>query len=123
MAGAPFEPLEQLATTKAAAFAREVVVRQKDFARAKTEVERLLQRRGHGLSEELFRAWRKAIRSGTMPPAADGPSSAFAVCWQRAADLATAEAQLKQSLAHELDLARRALLEAAGQLLPPYLVF
>src|SRR5437763_7239216 len=123
MAGAPFEPLEQLATTKTAALAREVVVRQKDFARAKAEVERLLQRRGHGLSEELFRAWRKAIRSGTMPPAADAPSSAFAVCWQCAADLATAEAQLKQSLAHELDLARRALLDSAGQLLPPYLVF
>ena len=58
-----------------------------------------------------------------MPPAADAPSSAFADCWQRAADLATAEAQLKQSLAHELGLARRALLKSAGQLLPPYLVF
>ena len=123
MAGAPLEPLEQLATTKTAALSREVVVRQKDFAVAKAEVEQLLQRRGHGLSEELFRAWRKAIRSGTMPPAADAPSTAFAVCWQRAADLATAEAQLKQSLEHELDLARRALLKSAGQLLPPYLVF
>ena len=123
MAGAPFEPLERLAAPTTAALAREVVVRQREFAVAKTEVERLLQRRGHGLSEELFRAWRKAIRSGTMPPAGDAPSSAFAVCWQRAADLAGAEAQMKKSLERELTVARRALLESAGQLLPPYLVF
>ena len=123
MAGAPFEPLERLAMTSTAALAREVVVRQSEFARAKAEVEHLLQRRGHGLSEELFRAWRKAIRSGAMPPAADAPSSAFAICWQCAADLANAEARLKQSIEQELDVARRALLESAGQLLPPYLVF
>lgn len=123
MAGAPFEPLERLATTRTAALAREVVVRQKEFALAKAEVEHLLQRRGHGLSEELFRAWRRAIRSGTMPPAADAPSGAFAVCWRRAANLADAETQMKQSLARELDVARRALLESAGQLLPAYLVF
>ena len=123
MAGAPFESLERLAMTRTAALAREVVVRQSEFARAKAEVEHLLQRRGHGLSEELFRAWRKAIRSGTMPPAADAPSSAFAICWQCAADLASAEARLKQSLEQELGVARRALLESAGQLLPPYLVF
>jgi hypothetical protein len=123
MAGAPFEPLERLAMTGTAALAREVVVRQKDFARAKAEVEQLLQRRGHGLSEELFRAWRKAIRSGTMPPAADAPSSAFALCWQCAADLSKAEAQLTQSLEQELESVRRALLESAGKLLPPYLVF
>ena len=28
----------------------------------------------HGLSEELFRAWRKAIRTGSLPPAEDPPS-------------------------------------------------
>ena len=123
MAGAPFEPLERLATTRTAALAREVVVRRGEFSRAKAEVEHLLRRRGHGLSEELFRAWRKAIRSGTMPPAADAPSSAFADCWQCAADLAKAEEQMKQSLEQELDLARQALLDSAGQLLPPYLVF
>lgn len=123
MAGAPFEPLERLATTRTAALGREVVVRQSEFAGAKAEVERLLQHRGHGLSEELFRAWRKAIRSGAMPPAGDASSSAFAVCWQRAADLASAEAQLKHSLEQELIVARRALLESAGRLLPPYLVF
>ena len=123
MAGVPFEPVAQLATTATAAAARELLVRQTEFARARTEVEHLLYRRGHGLSEELFRAWRKAIRTGTMPPAADPPSRAFAVCWECASNLAAAEAQLDQILQEELDPARRALLTAARRFLPPYLVF
>src|SRR2546430_16552050 len=120
MAGAPFEPLEQLATTKTAALAREVVVRQKDFARAKAEVEELLRHRGHGLSEELFRAWRKAIRSGTMPPAGDAPSRAFAHCWECASQLAAVEAQLEGSLQRGLATGPTHLLQAARTHPPPH---
>lgn len=123
MAGVPFEIVARLATTATAVAARELLARQAEFVRAKTEVEHLLRRRGHGLSEELFRAWRKAIRTGTMPPAADPPSRAFAVCWECASNLATAEAQLDQSLRQELDPARHALLTSAQTFLPPYLVF
>ena len=123
MAGVPFEPLAQLATTATTAAARELLVRQEEFRRARTEVEHLLFRRGHGLSEELFRAWRKAIRTGTMPPAADPPSRAFAVCWECASHQAAAEAQLEQALRQELDPARQALLNSAQTFLPPYLVF
>jgi len=123
MAGVPFDVVEKLATVKTAQLARELVVRQDAFAKAKAEVEALLRHRGHGLSEELFRAWRKAIRSGTMPPAADQPSRAFAHCWECASHLAAAEAQLGDSLQQELDQARSALLEAARTVLPPYLVF
>ena len=123
MAGVPFEPVARLATTATAAAARELLVRQAEFARAKTEVEHLLYRRGHGLSEELFRAWRKAIRTGTMPPSADPPSRAFAVCWECASNLATAEANLTHSLQQELGVARQALLASAQIFLPPYLVF
>ena len=123
MAGVPFDVLEKLATTKTAQLARELVVRQDDFAKAKAEVEDLLRHRGHGLSEELFRAWRKAIRSGTMPPAADQPSQAFANCWECASHLAAAEAGLEESLRRELAQARMLVLEAARTVLPPYLVF
>jgi hypothetical protein len=123
MAGVPFEPVARLATTATAAVARELLVRQAEFARAKTEVEHLLYRRGHGLSEELFRAWRKAIRTGTMPPAADPPSRVFAVCWECASNLATAEANLTHSLQQELGVTRQALLTSAQIFLPPYLVF
>jgi hypothetical protein len=123
MAGVSFEPIALLATTATASAARELLVRQTEFTQAKAEVEHLLQKRGHGLSEELFRAWRKAIRTGTMPPSADPPSRAFAICWECASDLAKAEAQLDQSLRRELDPARQALLTSAHAFLPSYLVF
>jgi hypothetical protein len=124
MAGVPFDVLQELATVETARLARELVVRQDEFAKAKAEVEDLLRHRGHGLSEELFRAWRKAIRSGTMPPAAgDAPSRAFAYCWECASQLAAAEAELEESLQRELAAARTILLEATRIVLPPYLVF
>jgi len=123
MAGVPFDVLEKLATAKTSELARELVVRQDNFAKARDEVEELLRHRGHGLSEELFRAWRKAIRSGTMPPAADSSARAFAHCWECASHLAAAEARLEESLQRELGQARTALLEAARTVLPPYLVF
>lgn len=123
MAGVPFAPLAELAATATAAAARELLVRREEFARARREVEHLLQRRGHGLSEELFRAWRKAIRTGAMPPAADLPSRVFAVCWECASRQAAAEARLDQALREELDPARGALLKSAQIFLPSYLVF
>jgi len=123
MAGVPFDILEKLGTLETARLARELVVRQNEFAKARAEVEALLRHRGHGLSEELFRAWRKAIRSGSMPPAGDAPSRAFAQCWECASQLAATEVQLEESLQRELVAARTNLLEAARTVLPPYLVF
>jgi hypothetical protein len=123
MAGVPFDVLERLATVETARLARELVVRQNEFAKVRTEVEALLRHRGHGLSEELFRAWRKAIRSATMPPAGDAPLRAFANCRECAARLADAETLLEKSLQRELASARTNLLEAARTILPPYLVF
>ncbi|MEY2577842.1 MAG: hypothetical protein QOI49_666 [Verrucomicrobiota bacterium] len=123
MAGVPFDVLEKLGTVETAQLARELVVRQDEFAKAKAEVEELLRHRGHGLSEELFRAWRKAIRSGSMPPAGDAPSRAFAHCWECASQLAATETQLEESLQRELATARTSLLDAARTILPPYLVF
>jgi len=123
MAGVPFDVLEKLATVQTAGLARELVVRQDEFARAKDEVERILGRPRHGLSKELFRAWRKALRAGTMPPAVDAPSQAFANCWQCAAGLAEVESRLEESLQRELELARVALLEATRTLSSRYLVF
>ena len=123
MAGVPFEPVERLATIRSAAHAREVIARQADFSRAKAEVEHLLQHRGHGLSEELFHAWRKAIRTGAIPPAEDPPSRAFALCWECASELARTEMELKRSLQQELGVARQELLSSAKKFLPSYLVF
>jgi len=123
MAGVPFDVLDRLAMVETAQLAREVVVRQDEFARAKAEVESVLDSRRHGLSKELFRAWRKAIRSGTMPPAADQPSQAFAHCWESASQLAAAEERLEQSLQGKLTEARTSLLESTRTVSARYLVF
>jgi hypothetical protein len=123
MAGVPFDVVEQLATPETSRLARELVVRQDEFTQAKTEVERILGRPRHGLSKELFKAWRKALRSGTIPPAVDAPSQAFGHCWQRASALAETEARLDEALQRELELARVALLQATRTLSARYLVF
>ncbi|HWM23628.1 MAG TPA: hypothetical protein VNP98_02295 [Chthoniobacterales bacterium] len=123
MAGVPFDVLDHLRTPDTIAAARELFVKREEFAGAKLNAERLLRRRDHGLSEELFRAWRKTIRTGGMPPPGDPPPRAFALCWECASNLATAEAHLNETLPHELETARLALLTAAGTFLPPYLTF
>ena len=123
MAGVPFENLENLATLDAARAARQANAAEREFAGAKGRVEELLDSRKHNLSREQFRAWRKAVRLGVMPPAADPPISPFLEFWQAGADLARAENSLGDSLAHELEAARAALMDAARRYLPRYLVF
>ena len=123
MAGVPFEIVERLCTPATSAAARELLLRREEFSNAKAEVEEILRSRTHGLSKELFRAWRKAIRSGTVPPIADPPSRVFAACWDGAAKLADAEAHFDQCLQRELKTAREALLDSARTILPGYLVF
>jgi lantibiotic biosynthesis dehydratase-like protein len=123
MAGVPFDVIEDFATVDTSRLARELVVRQEEFALAKTEVESILGRPRHGLSKELFKAWRKALRAGTIPPPVDGPSQAFAQCWLCASVLAQTEARLDEALQRELELARVALLQSTCTWLPRYLVF
>ena len=123
MAGVPFETLEKLSTTETAQAARELIARQADFSRSKSDVEEFLAVHKHDLPKEQFRIWRKAIRSGVMPLAADPPSSVLVRCWQSAAAVATAEAALDNSLAVELGSARAALLAAARRYLSSYLIF
>jgi Lantibiotic dehydratase, N terminus len=123
MAGVPFENMEKLATVKTTQAARETIAAESRFAGAKANVEELLASRKHNLSKEQFRAWRKAVRSGIMPSAADPPTAAFVACWKSAADFAAADDSFEQLLVRELDSARQALMEAARQYLPQYLVF
>lgn len=123
MAGVPFENLEQLATREAAQAARRALATEGEFSRAKARVEALLDSRQHNLSREQFRAWRKAVRLGIMPLAADPPASPFLDFWQAAADFGQAQDSLGEVLERELEVARAALMEAARRYLPPYLVF
>ncbi|HEY3662657.1 MAG TPA: hypothetical protein VGL24_05840 [Chthoniobacterales bacterium] len=123
MAGVPFESLEGLASAETSRAARRANAAEKTWREAKTRVEALLDSRKHNLSREQFRAWRKAVRLGLMPPAADPPTSPFQEFWQAAADLTRAEESLGETLRRELESARNALMEAARHYLPRYLVF
>ena len=123
MAGAPFDALDELATRDTAKLAREYIADQDDYGRAKSEVESLLAGRAHGLSTESFQGWRKAIGSGTPPPAQDRPSHAFGRYRSYFAQLASRETQLEQSLERELLDARTKLLEWTRLVSSRYLVF
>ncbi len=123
MAGVPFENLEQLATREAAQAARRALATEGEFSCAKARVEALLDSRQHNLSREQFRAWRKAVRLGIIPPAADPPASPFLEFWQAAVDFEQAQGSLGEALDRELEVARAALMEAARRYLPRYLVF
>ena len=94
MAGVPFETLEQLATRATCKAARELIAAEAEFSRTKAEVEQILASRRHDLSKDQFRAWRKAILHGVMPPVHDVTSSAFAECWQSASRLADRRSRL-----------------------------
>ncbi len=84
MAGVPFDVLDPLRTTGTAAAARELLVRRGEFAKAKSEVERLLRRRDHGLSEERIRALRVAIRAGGLPASTGDPPPPESVAYAAA---------------------------------------
>ena len=123
MAGVPFEPVARLATTATAAAARELLVRREEFARAKSNAERMLRMREHGLSQETFRALRIAVRAGGVPAAGESAQAPeFAPYMAAANEVAAAELRLQESLDRELGITRAALLESTRTLLSPYLV-
>lgn len=119
----PFEAIEKLSTPVVSAAARELLVRREEFERAKQEVKETLASRRHGLSKELFRAWHKAIRSGTAPAIANTLSGPFAICQRCASRLASAETHFENLLHEKLEAAREALLKSARIILPGYFIF
>jgi hypothetical protein len=123
MAGVPFQPIEAVSTPTVSAAARGLLVRREEFAKAKLEVEQILRSRRHGLSKEVFRAWHKAIRSGTAPTIPDPSSGSFVICRDYASRLVSAETAFEKLLYSKLEAAREALLKSARIVLPDYLVF
>src|SRR5438132_10125256 len=101
MAGVPFEPIEELSTPAVSVAGRELLVRREEFARAKLEVEHILFSRRHGLSKKPFRAWHKAIRSGTVPALGDPLSGPFAIYSDCLSRLSSAESGFDESLRRE----------------------
>jgi hypothetical protein len=124
MAGVPFDVLAPLATTKTSAAARDLLVRRKEFASAKENLERLLKRRDHGFSQEIYHALRQAIRRTTPLSVTSASVSPEANAFRAALEnLLATEARLLETQNCELDSARLALSEATRDVLPRYLVF
>jgi|KBSMisStaDraftv2_1062788.scaffolds.fasta_scaffold03059_9 hypothetical protein len=123
MAGVPFETLEEFVTRNTANLARDFIEAETDYLETKSEVEKVLASRRHNLSKEQFRAWRKVIRQGAMPPSNLPVSWAFTDCWRSARRFAAADEAFGRTLAQELDATRQALWRAAARSLPRYFVF
>ncbi len=122
-AGVSFEHIAQLGTPRSAAAARLLIAAQRDLSAAKRTVEELLRHRGHGLSEETFRAWRKALRTSSVPALTEQAEPRFADYLIAATQCAAAAESLERVFAEEFQAARDALLNSAHAVLPAYLVF
>ena len=116
MAGAPFETVEQLSTRATSGAARELLVRQRNFADAKETAEKLFAHRINELSDDAFKMWRTAIRQGRVPPE---PGTSHPAEFKRYVDelvaLNSAGANLEACLAREVGEARtRLVADVAG---------
>ena len=124
MAGVPFDHIERVATPQTSAAARDLLVRQEALAAARSELEGYLRLHREELAPEIFRAWKKAARSGSIPPPLSDPlPRPFSDFSTKLIQQNEASGSLDQSLARELPAARTALAEAARSFLPRYLVF
>ena len=123
VAGVPFDHLTRLSTSRTASAARELIAKRNEFQIAKSGLETLLRTRAHGLTEDQFRAWRSAVRSGKIPSSADALAPVFRAYVRTLREASDAESSLSQSLNDELNRARRELHDSAHAVLPPYLVF
>jgi hypothetical protein len=123
MAGPPFEIIERLVTPKTSAAARDVLVRQEASAKAIAELRNFLRLHRLELPRDVFQAWRKAARTGVIPPGDEPQAPVFAAFRMASTQLAAAVAALEAHLPNELEASRVALFEAAQTALPRYLVF
>jgi hypothetical protein len=124
IAGVPFEPLEEIESQGTAAAARELILTEENFGRAKKKVLELLQRPQNGLSPEVFYELRHAVRNNYAPQLKLTTLPLEASDYTRAA-LAQERAgkQLAEILFDELGQSRAALLASSREFFPRYLTF
>ncbi|MDQ6861736.1 MAG: lantibiotic dehydratase family protein [Verrucomicrobiota bacterium] len=122
-AGCGFEHLDRLATRGSSEAARALLACERELSERRRAVEELLRFRGHGLSEEVFQRWRKALRTNVAPPTAAQSDLRLEAYSRAAAEVAAAEAHLTEIFDVEFESARRELFRSAQLVLPAYLVF
>lgn len=123
MAGAPFEPIEQLATTATSVAARALLARQNESVAAISQAEQALYSRRYRLSKEQFLAWHKAVRSGMVSPMAEPGPGPFTTAHESGLALTRAVRNFEATLNRDVDHSRVTLYRAARKILPNYLVF
>lgn len=123
-AGVPFDHLERLAPAQTAALAREMLVTRTQLADARSDAERFLGTPESGLSAEVSRAGRAALRAGAAATSQGEPlPEQISKFVEIARVLATQETQLQSTLELELQNARTSLYDSSRTVLPAYLVF
>lgn len=123
MSGVSFATLHRITTPETSAAARELITVQERFAEARSAAEELLARRNNGLSAEEFHDLRSAVRANGVPKLNSSRHPDLVAYANAARDLAASTTRAEEILTAELDKARAALLECAGEILPRYLVF
>ena len=123
-AGVPFDILERLSTRGASGLARELLIQRGRLAASKARAGEFLGSPDCGLSAEASRASRTALRTGRWAGGPVGqPPSAIALFLEHARVTSSLVAQLEETVARELEVARRNLAQASQAILPPYLLF
>jgi hypothetical protein len=124
IAGVPFDMIGGIATTSTAAAARELILTEDNLERTKKAAVDLLGRRDNGLTPEIFRELRGAVRNNRPLKIESNALPVEASDYGRALGAAEhARQRLDELLAHDLEKSRLALLLASRRFLPAYLIF
>jgi Lantibiotic dehydratase, N terminus len=121
LAGVPFDVLEELATPRISAAARDLLRREAELDRQSEPAVEFVTRRDNGLSSQEFAAWRAAIRRREVPKLNVPEQLQHYV--DASVAVTNGRSHLENELASELTRARTALLRTSRRILPQYLVF
>ncbi|MDQ2867481.1 MAG: lantibiotic dehydratase family protein [Verrucomicrobiota bacterium] len=120
----PFEAVENLATPKAFALARQVIERETENARAIAAAEEFFRSRERLLEPEVYHELRQATRLNRPPRTfSDTQPPVFSNYAATSTAVHSLQNELEASLDDEVSRARLALLQASREFLPAYLVF
>lgn len=124
LAGVPFDAVEQLATTSAAAIARDLVTAGEECARAAKAAEEFFSSRKQLLAPEVYRELHRAVRSSQVPASfSEKQPHVFEKYADASARLRALNDELETTLQKEVQTARARLLVRSRNFLPGYLLF
>src|SRR5947208_4521759 len=124
IAGVPFDAVEGIATTRTSAAARELILTEDNLGRARQAAAELLGRRENGLTPEVFRDLRGAVRHNRPLKVESSSLPVEVSTYERGLGAVEhARQRLDELFAHDLEKSRGALLAASREFLSRYLIF